>query len=214
MKITINIIKKHLFVFILLILISAGIFIVFAYNSDFRNEKDSSPAIFGCSANEIEVNINRETKTLQEALDFLTKRINTPNSNNLTYLGSFRGVYTTFFVPLKYIGEKNYKYIIIADVYGGGPNELIRLYIDGNLVAGEGEGGGLPCVLSEIAKTRIQFNVNKDISDRIVFQSDCPAGGTCNHPAGLYDAWVYRISEEQKFEQFSFPKVDYIINIP
>ena len=122
MKITINIIKKHFFVFILLILISAGIFIAFAYNSDSKNKKYSSPAIFGHSADEVEVNINGETKTLQEALDFLTERINNPNSNNLEYLGHFGGflaINYNYPLPLTYKGEKD-KYIVILDVRGGG----------------------------------------------------------------------------------------------
>jgi len=227
MKITINIIKKHFFVFILLILISAGIFIAFAYNSDSKNKKGSSPAIFGHSADEVEVNINGETKTLQEALDSLTERINNPNSNNLEYLGHFSGFAIDYIFPFKYRGEKNYKYIIIADVDGGGPNERLTFYIykdidkelvDKELVLKEGTtiaGNSLPLLGGyDGTKVRLQLNINKDISG-CTFGFDCAWGECKDHPPHIFDVWVYRIDEEQKVEQFSFPKakVDYTFNI-
>jgi len=214
MKITINIIKKHLFVFILLILISAGIFIAFAYNSDFKNKKYSSPAIFGHSADEVEVNINGENKTLQEALDFLTERINNSNSNGLTYLEHFSGLNINFYFPLKYIGEKNYKYIIIADVDGGQSKELLQFNIEGNLVVKEGstiKGNYLP-ELGYGTKTRLRFNVNKDISS-ISFNYDCNDKVVCNYPPTIYDVWVYRVDGKQEAEQFSFPNVSFTFNI-
>jgi len=216
MKITINIIKKHLFVFILLILISAGIFIAFAYNSDSKNKKYSSPAIFGHSADEVEVNINGETKTLQEALDFLTERINNPNSNNLEFIGSFRGLNYAYTLPLRYIGEKEYKYIVIADVHGGGGNERLTFHIGDKLVLEERvEIQGITLsYLPRDAKTRLQINIDRGDIPSIGFSWLCvPGGCKSQHAPYTDDIWVYRISKDQKFEQFSFPDVNYTYTI-
>ena len=92
---------------------------------------------------------------------------------------------------------------------GGGGNERLSFYLgkvdNANLVLEERVSvrGKQLAFLPNYATTRLQINIDKGYIPSIGLSYICvPKGCIDAHAPYIYDAWVYRISKDQKFEQF------------
>ncbi len=63
MKIEVNVSRSYLFIILGIILLISGVFVVYAYQSG------QQPNFLGHSAEELEININSQTRSLQSAID-------------------------------------------------------------------------------------------------------------------------------------------------